>query len=192
MEQEHQDPKELKRESVCLLAGRVCLRPVQPCDADDLAAQINDKEIAANTRTIEYPYPKERAPKWIEMQKKNWREGKAFVFSILDAESDQFMGVTGLNIDNENHNAELGYWLGRDYWNQGYCTEAVKLLIDFGFEKLGLHKIYAHHVSRNPASGRVLEKAGMLREGYLREQTRKWGVFEDIVVYGMLDRDERP
>ena len=96
------------------------------------------------------------------------------------------IGAIGLEVNKTDHNAELGYWLGRDFWNQGYCTEAAVSVIEFGFKTLGLRRIASEHLVRNPASGKVMEKIGMTREGLLRKHVRKWGVFEDVVVYGIL------
>ena len=96
------------------------------------------------------------------------------------------IGAIGLEVNKEDHNAELGYWLGREFWNQGYCTEAAKSVIEFGFETVGLRRIASEHMARNPASGKVMQKAGLTREGLRRKHVRKWGVFEDVVVYGIL------
>ena len=96
------------------------------------------------------------------------------------------IGAVGLRIEREDQRAELGYWIGRPYWNQGYCTEAARAVLDFGFEQLGLNRIYASHFTRNPASGRVMQKLGMTHEGRLRQHVRKWDAFEDVEVYAVL------
>jgi ribosomal-protein-alanine N-acetyltransferase len=62
-------------------------------------------------------------------------------------------------------------------------------VIQYGFEALDLNRIYAHHMARNPAAGKVLLHAGMRREGLLRQRVRKWGVFEDVVLYAILRDD---
>jgi [ribosomal protein S5]-alanine N-acetyltransferase len=79
--------------------------------------------------------------------------------------------------------------VGRDWWGQGYATEAARAVLRYGFEELKLNRIYAHHMTKNPASGRVLEKIGMQREGCLRQMIRKWGVLEDVVLYAILRQD---
>ena len=79
-----------------------------------------------------------------------------------------------------------GYWLGKDYWNKGYATEAVKAVIGYGFEKLRLNRIYAGHFTKNPASGRVMQKTGMTHEGLGREHILHWGVYEDMVECAIL------
>ena len=85
--------------------------------------------------------------------------------------------------------AELGYWIDRPYWNQGYCTEAGRAVLWYGFTELNLNRIHAYHLSRNPASGRVMQKLGMTREGLLRQHAKKWGKYEDIVEYGLVRQD---
>jgi RimJ/RimL family protein N-acetyltransferase len=62
-------------------------------------------------------------------------------------------------------------------------------MLRFGFKELNLNRIYAHHMVRNPASGRVLAKTGMNREGLLRQRVRKWDVFEDVVLLACLRED---
>jgi RimJ/RimL family protein N-acetyltransferase len=71
-------------------------------------------------------------------------------------------------------------------WGRGFCTEAAAAVLDYGFESLGLHRVFASYFARNPTSGRVMEKLGMAREGLLRGHVRKWGVFENLVVRGVL------
>ena len=173
---------------------RLVLRPFVDSDAPRIELLLNDKEIASNTRTIDYPYPKGGALEWIAKITR-WREtGDGYAFAICRSQQDQghrLIGAVGLEANKEDHAAELGYWLGREFWNQGYCTEAAKSVIEFGFEELGLRRITSQHMARNPASGRVMEKLGMTREGLRREHVRKWGVFEDVVVYGILSGDPR-
>ena len=174
---------------------RLLLRAFVDSDAPAVELLLNDKEIASNTRTIDYPYPKGAGIEWISKITK-WREtGDGYAFAICrpqqDGEGEFLIGAVGLEINKEDHNAELGYWLGREFWNQGYCTEAAKSVIEFGFETVGLRRITSNHMVRNPASGRVMDKIGMTREGLLRKHVRKWGVFEDVVVYGMLSGDPR-
>lgn len=81
--------------------------------------------------------------------------------------------------------------MGVPYWGQGIATEAVAALIAQGFDTLDLNRIYATHFARNPASGRVMQKAGMVFEGILRQHLRKADRFEDLVRYGILRSDYR-
>ena len=81
--------------------------------------------------------------------------------------------------------AELGYWVGVDYWSQGYCTEASERLIRFAYDELGITRIVACCLARNPASMRVLAKLAMQPEGRLPQHVHKHGVFEDVLLYGL-------
>ena len=81
---------------------------------------------------------------------------------------------------------ELGYWIAVSAWGRGYATEAAGALCDFAFGALDLHRIQARHLMRNPASGRVMQKLGMQREGILRGAVRKWDRFEDLALYAVL------
>jgi RimJ/RimL family protein N-acetyltransferase len=83
----------------------------------------------------------------------------------------------------------LGYWIGKPYWSKGYCTEAGKEMLRYGFIVLGLNRIHASYLSRNPASGRVMEKLGMIHEGTRRQHVLKWDVFEDVELKGILKKD---
>jgi RimJ/RimL family protein N-acetyltransferase len=171
--------------------ARLTLRRFRVADGEVVERLLNDREIASNTRSIDYPYPKGAASIWIDSQFSKWESGDCSAFAICQRQTDQLIGGIGLEIEKSNHNAELGYWLGREFWNQGYCTEAARVILDHGFDQLGLHRIHCHYLTRNPASGRVMEKIGMKREGLLRGHARKWGVFEDVVIYGMLATDPR-
>ena len=167
-----------------LTLNRLVLRPVEPEDAAAIDALLADREIAANTRDIPFPYSLEAAREWIEPQRQSWQHGKAAVFAIcLDGD---FIGVIGLEIESSDERAELGYWVGKAWWGQGYCTEATIAVIEFAFQSLQLNRIYAYHWERNRASGRVMEKSGMMREGSLKQHTKRWGRFEDVAVWGIV------
>ncbi len=174
-----------------LETSRLMLRQFVESDKDQIQILLNDRELASHTSSIDFPIPEYEGQKLITRFHSLWQKGEAYVFAIQlrDDPLGQAIGGMGLEIDQKDHRAELGYWFGREYWNQGYCTEAVGRMLEFGFETLGLNKITAHHVARNPASGRVLVKSGFHEEGQFRKHIRKWGVFEDVVVYGLLAAD---
>ena len=87
------------------------------------------------------------------------------------------------------HQGELGYWIGVPYWGKGYCTEAGEALLEYGFTELDLNRIHASYFSRNPASGRVMEKLGMTYEGTRKQHILKWNKFEDLALKGILRKD---
>ena len=145
--------------------------------------------IADTTVRIPHPYEDGVAERWIGTHAREFRLKRSVVFAVESRRTGKLVGAIGLTIDGENESAELGYWIGRSYWGRGYATEAAETVLMYGFTELGLNRIHANHFNRNPASGEVLRKIGMKREGVLRRHVKKWGVFEDITIYGIL-RDE--
>jgi len=98
-------------------------------------------------------------------------------------------GCISIEVNRAHNNGEIGYWIGQLFWKQGYCTAALRLFLPYCFSKLDLHRVQAHHLARNPASGRVMEKAGLRREGFFREHILKSGKYEDIFFFGLLRSD---
>ncbi len=92
----------------------------------------------------------------------------------------------GLMLAPEHRRAELGYWIGVPHWGHGYATEAALAAVEYGFALLDLRRITCSHFGRNPASGRVMQKVGMTREGILRQHIQKWDVAQDLVLYAIL------
>lgn len=120
---------------------------------------------------------------------RGFEEGKEVCFAITEKRERQLIGCIGFNIDRENEKAELGYWIGKEYWGKGYCSEAGRAVVDYCFDELDLNRAEAHYFKRNSASGRVMEKIGMLYEGCVRDGIKKWGRFDDLVLYGMVKSD---
>jgi RimJ/RimL family protein N-acetyltransferase len=140
------------------------------------------------TLSIPCPYPVAQAQEWILQRPQAWREGKAVNYAITQMD-DILCGSVSLGLDRLHHHAELGYWIGKPYWGQGYATEAAAAMIAFGFNSLKLHRINATHFSDNLASGRVMEKLGMTYEGHRRGFTLKAEQYRDIELYGLLRED---
>jgi [ribosomal protein S5]-alanine N-acetyltransferase len=160
-------------------------------DATELQRLAGAREIADTTLSIPHPYDLDHALAWIGNQRREFVRGRAANFAIRLLSQSRLIGSAGLrDIDHEHHQAELGFWIGREWWGQGYAREAAAAVIRFGFDSLGLNRIYAHHMARNPAAGRVLVHSGMQREGLLRQRVRKWGVYEDVVLYAVLREDQ--
>jgi ribosomal-protein-alanine N-acetyltransferase len=114
---------------------------------------------------------------------------KQFIFAIRLKEQAAFIGGIGLTVEQQFSRAEIGYWIGEPFWNNGYTTEATQSIIDFGFGKLGLNKIAASHIAANPASGKVMIKCGMMKEGELKEHTCKNAIFHDLILYGLTRKE---
>jgi RimJ/RimL family protein N-acetyltransferase len=170
---------------------RLVLRPFFPDDAEAVTRLAGDRKIAATTLNIPHPYEDGMAETWIATHGPGFSAGSSATFAIVSCGDDALIGAIGLSIDRPFDCAELGYWVGRPFWNRGYATEAAAALAEFGFAVLKLNRISARHLARNPASGRVMEKLGMRREGTARQAVKKWGQYEDLVLYGLLRQDWR-
>ena len=165
---------------------RLILRPFRLADAPVVRKLAGVKRVSSTTLRIPYPYEKGMAEKWIRTHKRSFDQRKAVVYAIVRRKTGKLIGAISLQLSMENEKAELGYWIGSRHWNRGYATEAAEVMLIYGFAELGLNRIHAHHFTRNPASGKVLEKIGMRREGVLRQHVKRWGYYEDIIVYGIL------
>jgi [ribosomal protein S5]-alanine N-acetyltransferase len=168
------------------LAGdRVVLRRPRLVDASDLERRISDAAVVRWTIRIPHPYPKGGARRFIRSAWNSWTRGRAYTFAILvDGEP---CGIISLrNVSMEHACGELGFWLGRDQWGRGIMTEAVRLMLRFAFEDLGLYRVYASTFAANDASRRVLEKNGLSLEGTLREAIVRYGARQDFLQFGIL------
>jgi len=172
-----------------LQTERLVLRPFAADDAEAVTALVGAREVAATTLSIPHPYDRSMAEAWIATHEGAFERGESRVFAVTLRTDGTLVGCVGLAIDQEHRRAELGYWTGTPYWGHGYCTEASAAAVRHAFEVMGLHKVFARHLVRNPASGRVMQKLGMRHEGTLRGHVLKWGVHEDLEVYGLV-RDE--
>ena len=100
------------------------------------------------------------AEEWIESHKEKTEAGVQLSYAIESLQLGVLLGVISL-IELEPMQANMGYWIGEQYWGKGYCTEAGVALINHAFTVLSLKRVYAQHLSINPASGRVMQKMGM-------------------------------
>lgn len=168
---------------------RLHLRPFLIHDAAAVQALAGSYEVASGTLTIPHPYEDGMAEAWINTHARSFAEGRLVNFAVVEHSTQQLAGAIGLTMNQLHGRAELGYWIGVPYWNRGYATEAVRLVLQFGFEELRLHRIHAQHFTSNPASARVLQKVGMRHEGCLREHVQRWDAFEDAEQYGILSSE---
>jgi RimJ/RimL family protein N-acetyltransferase len=168
-----------------LSTGRLLLRPFSAADAREVQRLAGAPEVADTTLLIPHPYPDGVAEQWIASHPAAWEERRSLSLAITDEERG-LLGAIGLRPVMEHRHAELGYWIGVPHWGRGIATEAARAVIRFGFDELGLERVSATHFARNPASGRVLVKAGMQYEGRLRRHVLKCGRFEDGELYAVL------
>lgn len=121
------------------------------------------------------------------------REDVGYALFVYDAKTSELVG--GLTLCNVRRgvtqSCTLGYWVGAKYANQGYMTAAVRAVVPFVFESLELHRLEAACLPANSASTRLLERVGFKREGVARRYLRINGVWQDHVLYALLDTDPR-
>lgn len=173
-----------------ILTTRLRLRPFTLSDAPHVYAIAGLREIADMTLSIPHPYPSGAAEDWISTHSGEWDAGVGITLAIT-THDDSLVGCVGLTVAPQHRQAELGYWIAPLCWGRGYATEAAVALLTIGFDQMQLHRIQARHFVRNEASGRVMEKIGMQREGVIRDGVRKGDHFETVVLYAILATDSR-
>jgi [ribosomal protein S5]-alanine N-acetyltransferase len=164
---------------------RLIIQPFVKENAPRISELANDKDLAS-ILGLPHPYQLKDAEEWIAIQPEQIRKGTEYPLTITHREFGEVIGTITIRIDKSNNKGELGYWIGKEYWGNGFATEAVNKMIDFGFNHLHLNKIWASAISRNHASSIVLQKAGLQKEGVLRQNRLLHGKYEDVDVYGLL------
>lgn len=164
---------------------RLILRRPALSDAKVIQQLAGAREIAQWTLTMPHPYPDGAAEAWIARHEDDLQQDRAVHFAIAPLDERALVGMLSLSLSLQHDRAEMGYWIGVPYWGRGYCTEAAAAVLGYGFETLGLHRVYANHFAGNTASGRVMQKIGLKYEGTLRQHVKKWGQYLDMVSYGL-------
>lgn len=170
---------------------RLLLRPFSIDDAAVVQELAGDKYIAEMTLNIPHPYEDGMAEAWIKTHVDNFNEDRLLTLAIVHQEEKYLIGTISMGFNKMFDHGELAYWIGREYMNNGYCTEAAKGIVKYAFEEMKLNRIHARHLGKNPASGKVMKKIGMKYEGLLRQHVKKWGEYEDLVQYGLLKDEYR-
>lgn len=165
------------------------LRPFTLKDAIDVLNLCNNLKLYENTLNLPYPYTLEDAKEWINYLIEYSDVNRMITLAIEDKSTLTLYGCIGASISKIHKNAEIGYWLGERYWGKGIMTEVLTEFIKFLFENMNLNRIYGGHFLHNPASGKVMEKSGMKKEGISRQVVLKNGKFYDIVNYAILKED---
>jgi len=171
---------------------RLLLRPFVLGDGPAVQELAGAYEVADTTINIPHPYEDGMAEEWIASHPAGFEAGNDVTFAVTRRSDGELLGSISLMQIVRHHMAELGYWIGRPFWNQGFCTEAARATVQFGLEHLGLRRVFAVHMSRNPASGRVMQKIGMTHEGRQRSHAMRWDRLEDLELYGLLAENWKP
>ncbi len=161
------------------------LRPIVESDLDRIVELCQDSIISEMTLNVPYPYTYEHARYFYDHIVLNTTSKQ---YAICLDDKTELIGVIGINFNQtKDWQAEIGYWMGKDYRNNGYMTQALKLIIQICFEEFNLIRVTATHNLMNLASGKVMLKAGMLYEGTLRANVRKGTEYIDSPYYSIIN-----
>jgi ribosomal-protein-alanine N-acetyltransferase len=181
---------EVLKDLPTLVTDRLILRKVTPGDAEAVFAYASDPEV---TRYVIWEMHRsiEDSRNFLDLVTSKYESGGEPEWAVVYKGDHRFVGTCGIVSWEPYHaRAELGYALSRDYWGRGLMAEAVGAMISFGFREMNLNRIEARCIAENSASARVMEKAGMLYEGTLRQRELIKGEHRDIKMYSVL-RDGR-
>lgn len=142
---------------------RLVLRPPETADAGDLARLANDREVALQTRRMPHPYSLKDAEEWIATVTGSANEAET-AFILVRRSDAALLGAAGFAVT-EEEDFEIGYWLGKPYWGQGFATEALQAVIDHAFIRSGIERLIGRCRVANTPSRRVLEKCGFQYTG---------------------------
>ncbi|MDD5086935.1 MAG: GNAT family protein [Candidatus Nanoarchaeia archaeon] len=175
-------------EKIFIGGKRINLRTPEVKDAESIKEYAQDKSISKYTVHIPYPYRIEDALSFIKKNREKLEKKEEYSLGI--ELNKEIVGMVSLfNINYKNKNAELGYWIGKPFRGKGYASEAAKMIIDFGFNKLGFRRIFAKLNHENTDSIKVLERIGFKYEGRLTKHRFQNGRYCDELRYGLLKEE---
>jgi ribosomal-protein-alanine N-acetyltransferase len=180
--------REVLKDLPTLGTERLILRKMVLNDAEAVFAYASNSEVSRYTlwethRSIE----DSRA--FLEFATQKYENGGEPDWGIVYRGNGCLVGACGLvNWEAEHARAEVGFVLSREYWGRGLMSEAVRAILRFGFERMNLNRIEARCIAENAASARVMEKAGMVYEGTLRQREYIKGTYRDIKLYAILKK----
>jgi len=155
------------------------LRKYRKGDEQALRKNINNRRVAMYMSSVPHPYTIKNAKEWLAKDLKWQKEKKPTEVNFAIDIDGEVVGAVGFSGVKWEHKAEIGYWLAEKHWRQGIMTEAVRLVVKFGFKELKLKRIFATVFFPNLASKRVLEKADFKLEGVMRKHHKKNGRIYD-------------
>lgn len=168
---------------------RLLLRKVLLKDKEDMFEYARDPEVTKYLLWYEHPDVQYTA-KYLRYLQPKYRRGEYYDWAVVNKAQDKMIGTCGfVTFDGDHNNAEIGYVISPKYRGMGYAPEAVRRIISFGFEELGLNRIYARHIVGNDPSGRVMQKSGMSFEGILRSSMYIKEQYRDIALYAVTRED---
>lgn len=171
---------------------RLLLRRMTMKDAQDVYDYSRDPEVAQHVLWSAQKHVSE-AKEYIRYMNRRYRDDLPSSWGVIDKASGRLVGTIGyMDHSEDNASVEVGYSLAKWVWGKGLATEALRAVIDYTFESMDVNRIEAQHEIDNPASGRVMQKCGMTKEGVLRQRLYNKGKYVDVALYSILRGDKRP
>lgn len=172
-----------------LCTPRLSLRAMRVGDSADMFSYASLPQVTEYL--LWQPHESERATKrYLEYAQKLYRSGEMVDWAVTLEETGRMIGTCGFaSLDGENRSGEIGYVLHPDFWGKGLAAAALRAVMQYGFETLGLHRIEGRHMRGNESSGKVMQKCGMHYEGTLRDSLYVKGRFRTIVMYSVLEEE---
>ncbi|MFC0272966.1 GNAT family N-acetyltransferase [Metabacillus herbersteinensis] len=155
---------------------RLRLRPLKVGDSQEVEELAREYDVSKSTLTIPHPYPEGSAKDFIEKVLDSEKRGELFNFAITSKETQNLIGMINIKLSGRHSRGELGYWIGKPFWNIGYGTEAARAVLEFGFNDLNLNKVYAQAFKETPGSWRIMEKIGLKYEGTLKQHVYRFEI----------------
>ena len=170
---------------------RLTLRKLRMRDAEDVYSWSRDPDVARYVLWTAHQNVRETRD-YIRYVRSLYRRGLPSSWGIELKETGRVIGTMGVMAwIPEYRVAEVGYSLGKKWWRQGYAAEALSALMDLMFDEMRINRVEGQCDVRNPASGRVMEKCGMRREGLLRQRVRNKGEAVDVLLYAAIAADRK-
>ncbi len=169
---------------------RLRLRLFKDTDATSLYEACSDEEVTRYLSFDTYTSMDDAYSRLEFLKEEYTKLEEPPVWAITLKGEDKAIGsINYLHVKEKHSEAEIGYWLARKHWNKGIMTEAVREVLKFGFENMGLNRVVIRCDSRNVGSYRVMEKAGLVYEGTHRQDRFSKGEFVDTKIYSMLKEE---
>jgi len=183
------EPEEIYRHLATLETERLILRKLTLSDLEDVFAYSSDEVVTRHLRWGPHE-TLAQTERYLRDVLEGYREGRDGPWGIEHRETGKVIGAIHLfSIQPLHKRAEIGFVLSRDYWKRGLACEALARVLCFAFEEVGLNRIEGYCLLENRAGERVMEKAGMQREGVLWDYVYQKGAFRSFSVYAVLGRE---
>jgi RimJ/RimL family protein N-acetyltransferase len=173
-----------------LTDGSLVLRSWRPDDAAGVAAMCDDPSVASYI-PVPSPYTLADGEDWVGDAARKWREDHWAQFAVTRRETGELVASCGVKIDVERHSGEIGYLVKKEARRTGVASGAVRLLVAWGFDELGLGRLQIRADPSNTGSRRTIEACGFQYEGVLRAYDVIRGQRIDDVIYSLLPGDPR-